>query len=80
MHAESVAIFGALSNDDLARKCMTPGGAELSVAKWLRAMIEHEIHHRGEMFVYLGLMRITAPKLFGLTSEEVRARSVAESS
>jgi uncharacterized damage-inducible protein DinB len=77
VHQESMRIFGALTNQDLARKCMTPGGAELSTGKWLRAMIEHEIHHRGEMFVYLGLMGIPAPKLFGLTSEEVKARSVS---
>jgi uncharacterized damage-inducible protein DinB len=54
MHRESMSIFGCLKNEDLARRCMTPGGAELSVGKWLRAMVEHEVHHRGEMFVYLG--------------------------
>lgn len=76
MHLESMEIFGRLTNDDLVKPCTTPGGAELAIGKWLRAMVEHEVHHRGEMFVYLGLMGITAPKLFGLTSEEVRARSV----
>jgi len=75
-HEESMAIFGALTNEDLKRRCMTPGGAELSVGKWLRAMVEHEVHHRGEMFVYLGLMGIEAPKLFGLTSEEVKEKSI----
>jgi uncharacterized damage-inducible protein DinB len=76
VHQESMAIFGHLTNEDLARPCTTPGGASLATGKWLRAMIEHEVHHRGEMFVYLGLMGVTAPKLFGLTSEEVKARSV----
>ncbi|HJQ38146.1 MAG TPA: DinB family protein, partial [Thermoanaerobaculia bacterium] len=41
MHAESMEIFGSLTDEDLGRKCMTPGGAELRVGKWLRAMIEH---------------------------------------
>ena len=77
MHQESMSIFGALTNEDLARQCVTPGGASLAIGKWLRAMIEHEIHHRGEMFIYLGLMGIPAPKLFGLTSEEVKARSIS---
>jgi uncharacterized damage-inducible protein DinB len=76
MHQESMSIFGALTNPDLLRKTVTPGGAEISIGKWLRAMVEHEVHHRGEMFVYLGLMGITAPKLFGLTSEEVKAKSI----
>jgi uncharacterized damage-inducible protein DinB len=75
MHQESIGIFSALTNEDLARPCTTPGGASLAIGKWLRAMVEHEVHHRGEMFVYLGMMGITAPKLFGLTSEEVKARS-----
>lgn len=77
MHQESVRIFGSLTNEDLARPCTTPGGASLATGKWLRAMVEHEIHHRGEMFVYLGLLGINAPKLFGLTSEEVKARSIS---
>jgi uncharacterized damage-inducible protein DinB len=77
MHQESMSIFGRLTNDDLVRPCTTPGGAQISVGKWLRAMVEHEVHHRGEMFIYLGLMGVPAPKLFGLTSEEVKARSVA---
>jgi uncharacterized damage-inducible protein DinB len=74
-HAEAVVIFAALSPDDLQRRCVTPGGAELAVWKWLRAMVEHEIHHRGQIYVYLAMLGIHGPPLYGLTSEEVRARS-----
>src|SRR5690242_6476462 len=76
MHQESMAIFGKLTNEDLLRKTTTPAGTPISVGKWLRAMVEHEVHHRGEMFVYLGMMGVEAPKLFGLTSEEVRQKSI----
>ena len=75
-HAEAVEIFAGLSPADLQRKCMTPGGIELTVWKWLRSMVEHEVHHRGQIYVYLSMLGIQAPPLYGLTSEEVRARSV----
>ena len=76
MHAESMAIFASLSEDDLARKCFTPGGAELRVSKWLRSMIEHEIHHRGQLYLYCSMLDIPTPPLYGLTSEEVAARAI----
>ena len=75
MHAESMSILGALSDDDLERKCMTPGGAELKVSKWLRAMIEHEAHHRGQLYMYCGILGIPTPPIFGLTEEQVAERS-----
>jgi uncharacterized damage-inducible protein DinB len=75
MHSEAMEIFRSLSDDDLKRKCMTPGGAEIAVWKWLRAMIEHEIHHRGQLYLYLGLLGLPTPPIYGLTSEEVKARS-----
>jgi uncharacterized damage-inducible protein DinB len=75
-HREALEIFSALSDDDLKRKCTTPGNAEITVWKWLRAMVEHEIHHRGELYIYLNLLKIKTPPLFGLTSEEVIERSI----
>jgi uncharacterized damage-inducible protein DinB len=75
MHAEAMEIFRSLSDDDLRRKCLTPGGAEIATWKWLRAMVEHEIHHRGQLYLYLGLLDVPTPPIYGLTSEEVRARS-----
>jgi uncharacterized damage-inducible protein DinB len=75
MHEESMAIFRTLSDEDLDARCMTPGGAELAVRKWLRSMIEHEIHHRAQIYVYLGMLDIPTPPLYGLTEEEVKERS-----
>lgn len=75
-HAEAVEIFAGLSPSDLQRKCTTPGGTEIAVWKWLRSMIEHEVHHRGQLYLYLSMLDIPAPPLYGLTSEEVRARSL----
>ena len=75
MHEESMAIFRALTPEDLEKNCMTPGGAELRVGKWLRAMIEHESHHRGQLYLYCSMLDIPTPPIFGLTEEQVKARS-----
>lgn len=76
LHGESVEIFARLTPDDLARKCSTPDGAAITTWKWLRAMVEHEIHHRGQIYLYLALLGVPTPPLYGLTSEQVRERSV----
>ena len=49
LHRESVEIFSRLTDQDLNRKCTTPDGASFAVWKWLRAMVEHEVHHRGQI-------------------------------
>jgi uncharacterized damage-inducible protein DinB len=76
-HAESAEIFGALSLDDLMSKCVTPAGAPITVWKWLRAMVEHEAHHRGQLYMMAGMRGISIPPLYGLTEEEVASRSVS---
>ena len=77
LHAESMEIFSRLSDADLQRKCQTPDSAPITTWKWLRLMVEHEIHHRGQIYLYLGILDIPAPALYGLTSEQVRAHSFA---
>ena len=73
MHAESVDIISGI---DLSGKCKTPDGASMTTWKWLRAMTEHEIHHRGQIYTYLALLEVPTPPLYGLTSEQVIERSV----
>ena len=76
LDAEAKEIIGSLSDEDLTRKCETPAGVPITTWKWLRAMVEHEVHHRGQIYLMLSLLEVPTPPLFGLTSEEVRARSV----
>jgi uncharacterized damage-inducible protein DinB len=61
MHDESLAIFISLTDEDLQKHCVTPDGTRLTVWKWLRAMIEHEVHHRGQLYIYLTMIGIAAP-------------------
>ncbi|MEO5814445.1 MAG: DinB family protein [Gemmatimonadaceae bacterium] len=74
-HEESLAIFSQLTPEQLAGKCQTPAGTPITTWKWLRAMVEHEAHHRGQLYLLLGLRGVKVPQIFGLTEEEVKARS-----
>ncbi|SEW40352.1 DinB family protein [Chitinophaga arvensicola] len=76
LHEQSLDIFRALSDNDLQRKCTTPGQVEMRIWKWMRAMVEHEIHHRGELYIYLNLLGVKTPPMYGLTAEEVAQNSI----
>lgn len=75
LHDESMAILRAMTPADFERKVATPEGAPITAWKWLRAMTEHEAHHRGQLYWALAELGVATPPLFGLTSEEVRARA-----
>jgi len=75
LHAESLEIFAKLNEEELQHKCLTPDGAAITKWKWLRLMPEHEIHHRGQIYLYLGMLGVPTPPLYGLTAEQVRSRS-----
>ena len=75
LHSETLEMLSALSDEDLQKKTKTPAGTSITVWKWLRTMVEHEAHHRGQIFLMLREIDVQAPPLFGLTSEEVQARS-----
>ena len=75
-HAEAVEIFGTLTDADLQSKCTTPAGTQITTWKWLRAMVEHEAHHRGQIYLMLGMLGVDTPPLYGLTEEEVKAKTV----
>lgn len=71
LHRESITKLSSLSSKDLNQKCKTPAGALISRSNWLRAMIEHEIHHRGQLYLMLKMIDVSTPPIFGLTSEEL---------
>lgn len=75
MHEESLPLYRALSSEDLAKKCSTPAGTPITAWKWLRSMVEHEVHHRGQLYLMLAMLGVKTPPLYGLTEEEVHARS-----
>lgn len=73
LHGEAMEIISRLA--DLNTECKTPDGTPIMTWKWLRAMVEHEVHHRGQIYIYLALLEVPSPPLYGLTSEQVAAFS-----
>ncbi|HUF26605.1 MAG TPA: DinB family protein [Gemmatimonadaceae bacterium] len=76
-HAETLALLGELGPADLRLRCELPSGATIPVWKWLRALAEHEVHHRGQLYLMLRLLDVPTPPMWGLTSEQVRARGLS---
>ncbi len=74
-HAEALEIYRSLTPEALAGRCNTPAGVSISTWKWLRLMVEHEIHHRGQLYLMLGMLDVRTPPLYGLTEEQLRERS-----
>jgi len=74
-HEEACRIFEGLSTERMAARTITPAGVPITTFKWLRAMIEHEAHHRGQLYLMLGLVGVEPPQLYGLTEEEVARRA-----
>jgi uncharacterized damage-inducible protein DinB len=75
LHAESVEILSRLTPEDLKKKCLTPDGSPITTWKALRAAVEHEIHHRGQIYLHLSMLGVKTPPLYGLTSEQLRELS-----
>ena len=71
-HTEAMALFRALTPEQWNGRTTTVAGTTITTWKWLRAMVEHEAHHRGQMYLMLGLLGVTVPPLYGLTEEDVR--------
>ena len=75
LHRESMEIFSRLSDADFRGKSLSADGQPVTTSKLLRAMVEHEVHHRGQIYTYLGILGVPTPPLYGLTSEQLRERS-----
>lgn len=72
MHNESMRMFAKVTDEHLQQKCQSADGSPITTWKLLRSMPEHEVHHRGELYAYLGLLGVSAPPLYGMTSEQLR--------
>jgi uncharacterized damage-inducible protein DinB len=72
MHGESMNMLAQLSDDQLQQKCQSADGTPMTIWKLLRSMVEHEVHHRGEVYAYLGILGVRVPPLYGLTSEQLQ--------
>ncbi len=80
VHIESMGKLARMPDDTLKAPRFGPQGSgegyPLKVWRWLMAMTEHEVHHRSQLAVYLSLMGVQPPHIFGLGVEDLIALSV----
>ena len=79
--AESGRLCGKLLGEALEgriEKFHRDGWARLwpAGAVMFAYMMAHEAHHRGQLYLMLGLRGVPTPPLYGLTEEELRRRTI----
>jgi uncharacterized damage-inducible protein DinB len=60
-HSATEVQFAKDTETALAQVCTLPWGAQVTMGWAIWHVLEHEIHHRGEVYLMLGLMGIEAP-------------------
>lgn len=60
-HAVTEEQFSGDLDAAMAQVCNLPWGAQVTMEWAVWHVLEHEIHHRGEIYLMLGLMGIEAP-------------------
>lgn len=75
-HAEAMNALRSLPDSELDQpRPALEGNTQVKAWRWLMAMTEHEIHHRSQLAMYLLLMGITPPHIYGLGVEDLMARA-----
>jgi uncharacterized damage-inducible protein DinB len=61
VHARTEALLKQLDAADLDQALEMPWGEKLSWRQIIWHVLEHEIHHRGEIYLMVGLLGLEAP-------------------
>ena len=72
-HQDAMKRLGTLSDSALTETRPSLSGTEVKTWRLLMAMVEHEVHHRSQMAMYLTLIKIKPPHIYGLGVEDVIA-------
>lgn len=72
-HAAALNALRTLDDAALNEPRPLLKGPNLKAWRVLMAMVEHEVHHRSQIAVYLALMGVEPPQIYGLGVEEVIA-------
>jgi len=70
-HQEAMKRLGTLGNSVLHESRSSLSGREVKTWRLLMAMVEHEVHHRSQIAMYLTLLKIKPPHIYGLGVEDV---------
>jgi uncharacterized damage-inducible protein DinB len=76
-HEEAMTRLRAVSDTELLQPRPTINGPAIKAWRLLMMMVEHEVHHRSQLAVYLSLMGVQPPQIYGISLEEVIARLTA---
>lgn len=74
-HDQALATLRALPDATLQEQRPSLEGPPVRAWRWLMALAEHEIHHRSQLSMYLALLGVRPPHIFGLGVEDVIARA-----
>jgi len=75
-HERAIERLRQLPDGELSQLRPALGeGPPIKVWRWLMAMVEHEVHHRSQLAIYLTLMGVTPPQIYGMGVEDVIARA-----
>jgi uncharacterized damage-inducible protein DinB len=72
-HLTTIEGLRQLTVEQLSRKVKNALGYEVSAWRYITAMAEHEIHHRGQLSAYMQMNGIDPPQIFGLKVEQIEA-------
>ena len=72
-HATAMSRLRNMSDAELSQPRPTLNGPPVKAWRLLLAMVEHEVHHRSQLVVYLALIGVEPPQIYGLGVEDVIA-------
>ena len=75
-HQTAMRLLELLGDGCLASRRKAIDGTYVKVWRLLMTMVEHEIHHRSQLAVYLTLLEIEAPQLYDLGVDDVIAAAI----
>ena len=73
VHAATMDRLRGLPNSVLDEPRPSVQGPPAKAWRWLMALVEHEVHHRSQLAVYLADMGVAPPHIYGLGVEDLIA-------
>jgi uncharacterized damage-inducible protein DinB len=74
IHAEAMNALRIMDDTELSHPRPLLGGSTIKAWRILMMMVEHEIHHRSQLSMYLMLLGVEPPQIYGMSMEEAIAR------
>jgi uncharacterized damage-inducible protein DinB len=74
-HVAAMNRLRTVDDSELVAERPTLNGPPVKAWRLLMAMVEHEVHHRSQLAMYLMLNGVKPPHIYGLGVEDVIARA-----